>query len=240
MPAPVLDRHSNSQSTNGTTTAIAVTTGASNTIVLVATSIGSTTTSTPTLTIAGAGLTWNALDAAYAASGAMLSGFGCALQLWWAIAAAQLTSQTVTITSSITIDGAATVYASFTGAYAASPIDPNAGAVPKLYHNGAATSPTGTFSSTNADDVAVVFLGSNANLATGWQGPATSLDSAHNIAGTRWATTDMGYQSFTAAQTNVTLTAGGSQTVWGTIGAMLTADAPVGGGAVQARVLVMA
>jgi hypothetical protein len=240
MPAPVLDRHAHSISSGGTTTTISVTTGAANTLVLVASSVGGTSTSVqPALSIAGAGLAWTAIDVATAGSGHAAGGFYNALQVWWAIAASQLTAQTVTITSNQTADDCATVYASFTGAYNAAPVDPHAQAVNAFFVTVSAL-PLMNLSSSNADDIAVVVGGANINYSFGTaQSPAIVIDAALNAGGSRIGSVGMVYSIFSTPQSAVSVGFGNlSASPYGLIGVMLTADAPPITS--KARVMVMA
>jgi len=224
MPAPVLDRHGNSSSSGGTTTTISVTTGAPDTLVLVTTAVGGTTTTlTPSLSISGGGLAWSTIG--FPVSGAMAAGVLTTVQMWRAFAASQLTAQTITVTSTATIDDASSVYASFTGAYAASPIDPNAGAVVTTLHNtGGSAVPAGVFSSTNANDLCVIVQGCNQSTTATVSAPVSLIDSNLNSGGARYSYIALASQTFTAAQTSVSVGFTNSFAFWGFIGAMLTAD----------------
>ena len=241
MPAPVIDRHGNASSSGGTTTPISITTGAANTLVLVMAAIGGiSTTVVPGLSIAGAGLTWHAIDLTGGASGPMGASFQTAVQMWWGIAAAQLTSQVVTVTSTQTIDDASTVYASFTGAYAASPVDPNAGAVVTRLNNAGSVIPSGVFSSTNPNDICVLAQGANQPNTVSASAPVSIIDFNLNGGGARYSMGALALQTFTTPQSNVTVGYTNSNQYWGMVGAMLTADATVVAGTQGACVMVLA
>jgi hypothetical protein len=225
MPAPVLGNHGSSTSTGGTTTTISVT-SAANSVVLVFCTVGGISTSVASsLTAAGAGLTWTAVDTSNAARGPGVNGFYFTVQVFWAFTASALSAQTVTITSSQTIDDAATVYATYTGAYAAAPIDANSGAIKASFN----TTPNQlAMSSTNANDVAVVAGGSNLNVGqpSGFASGSSTVDFALNVGGVRYANCSVAQRSFSAPQTNVIVGWTSSSTPGGYVGVMLTADPP--------------
>jgi hypothetical protein len=195
---PAKDQSNTNTSISGTTTTIAVT-SAANSVVVVGAVIGSTSTTTnPTLSIAGAGLTWNA---APPGSGVGNVGFRMATQLFWAYATSALTAQTVTITSSQTIDAASTGYETLTGASSVSPVDPN---VLSSFGSFGATI-TGTITTTNANDTCLVLIGSNYNT-----GPATAVGTGTRDLNTvasngLFAYFALGRWTYTSAQSGATV-----------------------------------
>lgn len=229
---PAKDQSGTNTSTGGTTTTISVT-SAANSVVVVGACVGSTSTTTiPTLSIAGAGLTWNA---APPGSGIGNVNFRMAVRCFWAYTASALTAQTVTITSSLAIDAAATGYETLTGANAASPVDPNA--LSTFGSFGAGT--TGTITTTNANDTCIVVIGSNYNT-----GPAVPVGTGTrdlSIVGSNglFAYFALGRWSYTTVQTGATVGFTGVGAAGGLSAITLTADAAAVTGS-QARVLVMA
>jgi len=229
---PAKDQSGTNTSTGGTTTTIAVTSAASS-VVVVGACVGSTSTTTiPTLSIAGAGLTWNS---APPGSGIGNVNFRMAVRCFWAYTASALTAQTVTITSSLAIDAAATGYETLTGANAASPADPNA--LSTFGSFGAST--TGTITTTNANDTCIVVIGSNYNT-----GPAVPVGSGVRDLNTvasngLFAYFALGRWPYTSAQTGATVGFTGVGAAGGLSAITLTADAAAVASS-QARVMVMA
>lgn len=222
MPAPVVDQFGSSQSSNGTTTTISVT-SAANRVVLVFCTIGGTSLSlTPTLSISGAGLTWTSIGAA---SGLGL-GFGITHRAWWAYTASAISAQTVTITSSQSIDDAATIFVTYSGAYAAAPLDPHANAISTAFNPAVNQL---LLSSSKANDVAVIGAGSNSSPGhpTGVASGTVEITLVTNGGGSRFATTKIANRSFTTAQSNAVIGWTSTRTPLGLVGVMLTADAAV-------------
>ena len=198
LPAPAPDQSGTNTSNNGTTVTISVT-SAANRVVVVGAVVGSTSTTTnPTLSVSGAGLTWTA---APAGAGAGNVGRRIAVQLFWAYTASAFTSQTVTVTSSQTIDTAGLVYETFSGANAARPVDPNALSSFGLF--GVTT--TGTVTTTNPSDTTLVLVGSNYNT-----GPAVAVGTGTRDLSTTginglFAYTALGRWAYAAPQTGATV-----------------------------------
>lgn len=234
LAQPTLDTHNTSSSQGGTTTTIAVTTSQTNDIVVVASNIGGTTTSLPSLSISGCGLTWASLGSNSASLGGG-GGFGDTVQMWWGLATSTLSACTVTVTSTLTIDAAATVYCSFHGAQTSSPVDPN-GALPVTAANNTSsiTSPTGNVSTTRAHDVAIAAASTNQGPPTNTaQSPAVLCDTKANSAGVRWSTVGVIYSSFTSPQTSTAVAFSNSFQYWLYVASALTADAAAASGALS-------
>lgn len=227
LAQPTLDSHGNSHSTGGTTTTIAVTTSQTNDIVLVATDIGINSSTVPTATISGCGLTWSSA----ANNVGAIASFGNLLQMWQALATSTLSACTVTITSSTTIDDASTVYCSFHGTATAAPLDNN-GALPVYTQNltGTNVQIIANVTTTQAHDQIIAVAGTN-NFAVTYvaQSPATLCDTNANSGGVRFSSVGMVYSPYTSAQTATAVGYSSNTFQWRYLAHALTADAVVTG-----------
>ena len=260
MPAPTVESHANSTPSGGTTATIAVNAAGSGRVIIVCAAIGSTTSAVPTATISSANPNigpWTAVAATSGVNnGSNGAGAGCLIQAWYAVTTGSVSGATVTITSSTTIDNAGLVYLTVAGAAGAQPLDQNA----SLAHGGGlgssatawfTTGPApGTFPmscavGTNTANVrALTIMGSNVSVtgAGSLQSGTTVVDSARNGGGTLWAYLDVYTASFSTPQsaTQVGSVSVNLQSVWGTFGLGVTADAQAGGAVAQARAMVLA
>lgn len=183
--ALALDHHANSQSSGGTTTTISVTATAGSDIILGCLVGTNNTTTLPVLSVTGAaGLTWTQIGTNGGA--AFFNSRFYALTAWHARCPGGLSAATVTITSTVAIDDAATVFASYTGAV--SPfLDPN-GALPiQVFNTNHILAAEENYTTTDAPDLLFAFIGSNQNNLQ-WLNPAspagsTVVDSVTNGGG---------------------------------------------------------
>lgn len=221
-----LDNHGNSGTSGGTTTTITITAAAGTSIILGCVVGTNNTTTMPVLSITGAaGLTWTAIGSQPGGQSVFNSRY-FAQGAWIAQCPAGLSAQVVTITSTIAIDNAATVYASYTGVIAPY-LDPN-GALPiNVTTIGVVTTPQEPYTTTYAPDLLFAFIGSNQNNLD-WIDPltppgSTVVDEQKNSGGIYWAFMGLMTIPVAAAQSAFVYgTTYATSSNWAFIGAALT------------------
>ena len=183
------DNFGGSESVGGSTTTIDVT-ASSNSAIILSCEVGTDSPTTmPVLTITGtAGLTWTSIGASQAGGQAVFNSRYYAQGAWIAQCPGGLSAATVTITSSVTIDNAATIYASYVGDNIPN-LDPGAN-TPVVTNIGTINTPEETYNTTTAT-IIFAFIGSNyVNLD--WINPVTPagsevVDTVTNAGGIYWA-----------------------------------------------------
>lgn len=125
---------------------------------------------------------------------------------FWALASAQQTNTVITVTTSANVDDAAIVVSTWAGCNTTSPFDPNA-SLPKTALHTSNTSFTDTVSTTNADDVIVQFVidGDSASTYTKPTAFTTLLAQQTQAGGTGAIQMACWFESFSAAQTNLSI-----------------------------------
>jgi hypothetical protein len=167
------------ESTGGTTSTLVINTASANEYIaigfLAGTPITPLSTVEPHLTITSAGgLTWTPLGNAGGQAFFNSRGFG--LTVWTAPAPTALTNATIEVQSDITLDDVASVYVALTGVTAPY-LDPN-GALPvEIFNTNNTLAAEGTFSTTNAPDMLLAFIGSNENNLE-WINPSVPAGSS--------------------------------------------------------------
>lgn len=246
MPAPTIESHNHSTSSGGTTTTIAVSASLSGDVIVVCTIVSQGSGSVnPVLSIAGGG----ANVGAWTSVGSLgPSGIAFTVQAWYAITSGAVSAATVTITSSLSIDDAASAYVTVAGANTAQPLDQNAtlakaGAVGTAsWVSSGIRQKSATISTTTANVLAFLLMGANRN--EGFSAPlanSTLTETALASGGSFYANVGVYTAPFTATQTNTVIGSSGNNTntVVG-VAFGITADGAGGGGTAQALAMVLA
>src|SRR5262245_27654018 len=125
MPAPTIESHAQAISTGGTTATIAVTAAGAGRVIIVLVGLGLASTAlNATLSISGGGANvgaWTQI-AQVPNSGTPL---GMGVSAWYAVTTGAVSAQTVTITSTATLDDTAKAYVTVAGANTTAPLDLN-------------------------------------------------------------------------------------------------------------------
>lgn len=206
--------------TGGTSQTFTLTMAAGETVVVAVTV--ETTGTAITSSISGGGLTW--VQRGVDVTNTIVSKAN--LSVWYAYSAAGITSQTITVTTSGTMDDMAGGYSRFTGVYNPRPWDPN-GSVPASTITVTSTTASLTVSTTNPHDYVLLIFGANANLVIAgtpsniWNNQAFN---ALNLGGSVAANTRMYYGPYTAAQHNLVVSETSPQNRMMMIVDALTAD----------------
>lgn len=245
MPAPTIESHNHSISSGGTTTTIAVSAAGAGRVIVVSTTIGCIGAVAPVLSISGGG----ANVGAWTSIGNLgPSGAACLIQSWYAVTTGVVGAVTVTITSSLTIDDAATSYITVAGANTTQPLDQNTTLARGASNGSSAFSravgaPIAWTVSTNTANVLIFGqVGANANQTYGSPlANSTLTETVNNSGGTFFANIAVFTAPFTTQQTNTTIGSSASNTATVTgIAFGVTADGGGGAAAAQARVMVIA
>ncbi len=166
-----VSHHNFTTSVGGTTTALAITADAGDTIILCAVVRGSTG-SIPALSIAGGSLTWSTPDTKHTQGVVPIAGNGAGIgyreSCFSAFTSGALSGVTITVTSTITIQNSALGYMSISGLNA-SPFDPNvlAAAGANYVDATTATQPTASQTTTLSHDFLYMASGSIASFNCG-------------------------------------------------------------------------
>lgn len=171
-----------------------------------------------------AGLSWARVANVQGVGGSSYVNNG---ELWWALAPAALSADTITVTLTGAIDDATIIAFGVSGATLSNPFDPNA-SLPAVAVNTAA--PSVTFSTTQNDTFIIGFTGTNSSPVPSISG-LTAITSVDNSSGSYYSHCWAGYVTESAPQTGMTLTGSTIDSVLLVIA--LTSDAAIaaGGGA---------
>ena len=199
----VANNQGTSMSSGGSTTTITVTAGANESIII-GCEIGTASVSTlPVLNISGLELVW--VQVGTTGGQAFFNGRYHALTVWRAFTPIAVTG-VVTITSTVTIDNAATIYASYNNTRPPY-LDPNTNLPVEVFLTNATQKPEELFSTTNESDLIFTFIGSNYDNLD-WLNPtyppgSTVVDTVMNDGGTYWAYLGLMTVPVTTPQTNL-------------------------------------
>jgi hypothetical protein len=232
MSAPSIDVATSGTSTASSTvgTGASVSTSGTNRVLLAFVTCDKSAGAAPTVNSITdtAGLVWTKIfgnTLVYTVAG---TGLQTRLEVWWAPAAAQLSSDTVTATFSASATGAHIDVASFSGCNSISaPFDVN-GSNPSGASDVTGTSgvPDTLLSTTSVDTTVLgMYYGGRNSIGNG-AGFTTIANGFIDPATNQEYFTALGYQSFSAVQTNLAVNANGSTTFWGMFGVALSGDPP--------------
>jgi hypothetical protein len=196
-----------------------------------------TTGAASTTTIAGGGLTWQKRGATVVNTNLGWNG----LDIFYAVSAGTVTAQTITITTSVTMDDMAYGYAIFTGVVS-SVWDTNVSLPAKQIVGGTSTVAAGTVSTTSAH-TAVIALTTKNNSPPGWGSlsPGTfnfSPLAAATSSGANWNNLYLWYGIYSTPQTGLALSIANAATGFIFYIDALTGDAPPAAAAPATQVFV--
>lgn len=203
MASPTIDGHATGQNQTNNVSATLTTTHANDIIIAVCTcELG---TGAPSVSsVSGGGLTWAKRKAQK--SGTANS---TAVEIWWALAAAALSSTAITVNYASSYDDSVLIVFGVNGCNTSSPWDPNA-SVPDAWTSNSLATPTWTFSTSKPDDLLIIGWGGEWNggsslVPSGW----TNLVNLENAGGSQFMSAGVGYESVSAVQSSATVTWGG-------------------------------
>src|SRR5215472_14126020 len=207
MPAPTIDGSSvtGTHSGGGSLTTAGLTTTQTNDIIIVMSSVEGNSSATPNVT----GVTGGSLTFALRARAAnVVSSGGPKVEIWWALAPGTLSSVAFTISYSATYDDAAAIAFGVHGCYTTAPWDGNA-SLPKLHTANAQPASFPSTSTTNANDLILMALGTATSIYT-YTEPSgfTQIGDVQNSGGSQFAWGHVSRMAVTTPQSNVTFTSG--------------------------------
>lgn len=229
--ALTVTNHGFHTSSGGTTTTVSITASAGD-VITVATIVGQTGSSTPSLSISGLGLTWTTRKQySYTPTTGSANGHPFTITVFQALTASSQTAQTATVTSTVTIDDAATCYMSVSGTNATYN-DPNVLIPATANAGGVSSNPTVSVTTTLSNNLVFMVAGRTGGFAspstqTIGGVTATVTDIANNGGGTFAACIVMAYLVVSSPQSSASCVFSGTSfpaSDWAMIGDALTAD----------------
>lgn len=219
MTAPVLDGSAHGNASTATTNAVTLSTTNANDIICVLAAAENTAAPSITGISSTSGLAWNKRTA--------VSISRQDLELWWAYAPAALSSEVITITYAATFDDAVAVAFGVTGCNTLNPFDANSSLPANTSSTTASVAPTSTVSTVSPSSFMIMGVGAASN-SSNYNTPPTGftfIAGAVNTGGGLACSAGVAYEAFTAAQSSLAVTWGG--TLGGTNGVASIVDALV-------------
>lgn len=233
MTAPAVDQSGVTSHTGGPSATITISAAANTVIVLAVQSDVYSQSTVFTNSVSGAGLTWVHLTSQYILNGGGENDY-CLTDVWYAVSASAISSQVITVTSTLSnMDAWALAYVSFTGC-GATPLDSNASLPVGASQSGSGTVQNTGVSTTNANDTLVFIAGTSfasSFILTPLSGSTVTVHGGTG-AGLLWAWLSIITSQVSNPQSSVTFGSSTTETGWCAITFALQ-GASSGGGSAQ-------